>query len=360
MEVTTNCRVLVLFGGVSSEHEVSRMSACSILSNLDRERFTPITVGITKDGRWLHTTAAPTAIRDGSWEQEPGLCPAILSPDRSHKGLLLLDPSGTTTLPVDLVFPVLHGKNGEDGTIQGLCELCGIPYVGCGVLASAVCMDKEFTHLLLSKAGIATAQFVTVYREEPIDAILSRLTAAGVSFPVFVKPANAGSSVGVSKANNAQDLSAALALGFLHDHKVLIEETLVGKEVECAVLGNRQPIAAGSIGEIEPLRALYDYEGKYCDDTTRLHIPARVSGEIALEVRRVAVEAYRLLGCRGLCRVDFFVLEPSGKVVLNELNTLPGFTDISMYPKLFCHDGISYAALLTRLIECGLNQKEER
>lgn len=347
--------VAVLFGGVSSEHEVSRMSVTSVIRNLDPRRYELILLGITKDGRWLRYTGPVEKIISGEWENCPQDCtPAVISPDASHHGILLLD-SSNTVLHVDVVFPVLHGKNGEDGTVQGLFELAQIPYVGCGVLASADCMDKEVTHILLAKAGIPMAKFTVAHAAEmgDFDALEARVSGE-VPYPIFVKPANAGSSVGVSRADDREGLRRALELAFQNDEKAVLEETLTGREVECAMMGNLTPIASRP-GEIVPCNEFYDYEAKYLDDASELHIPARLSQEQEETLRRLAVSAYQAMGCRGLSRVDFFVTEKRG-VVLNELNTLPGFTNISMYPKLMQHMGMSYSELLDKLIALALEE----
>lgn len=345
--------VAVLFGGVSSEHEVSRMSVTSVIGNLDPQRYDLILLGITKDGRWLRYTGAVEKIISGEWENCIQDCtPAVISPDASHHGILLLDGSGTV-LRVDVVFPVLHGKNGEDGTVQGLFELAQIPYVGCNVLASADCMDKEVTHIRLARAGIPMAKFTVAHACEmrDFDALEARVSGE-VPYPIFVKPANAGSSVGVSRADDKEGLRRSLELAFQNDGKAILEETLTGREVECAVIGNDNPIASRP-GEIVPCNEFYDYEAKYLDDASELHIPARLSQEQEETLRRLAVSAYRAMGCSGLSRVDFFVTKTRG-VVLNELNTLPGFTNISMYPKLMQHMGMSYSGLLDKLIALAL------
>lgn len=350
--------VAVLFGGVSSEHEISRLSVTSVLNNIDTHRYTPVTVGITKDGRWLRYNGDVAKIADGAWEQEQkNLIPCVLSPDRAHHGLLLLHPDGRfEAMHIDVVFPVLHGKNGEDGTIQGLLEMAGIPYVGCNVIASANCMDKDIAKRLFTQAGIPNAHFIAVKKSDmaDFDDIAQRVERE-LAYPAFVKPANAGSSVGVGRAENTAALRAALLEAFKEDSKVIIEETLRGAEVECAVMGNENPVASRVVGEIEPLRGLYDYDGKYRDGSTKLHIPARLSAAQTENVRVMAVKAYRALGCRGLARVDFFLM-PSG-AVLNEINTMPGFTSISMYPKLFMQSGLTYSEILTKLITFALSEK---
>lgn len=353
----TKPTVAVLFGGVSSEHEVSCLTAASILENLDRERWRPLAVGITKEGAWRLCPGdlAPSAVADGSWAADPGLRPAILSPDREHHGLWLFDgKEGWRLTRVDVLFPALHGKNGEDGAVQGLAQLAGIPMVGCGVAASALCMDKDLAKTFLSARGIPVAKWIAVTRESRDDAALAGEVEEKLGWPVFVKPASDGSSVGVSRVDSPEGLSAALDEAFRSGPKVIIEEAVAGAEVECAVMGNRGgAFPSAVLGEIVPKRALYDYEGKYLDGSTDLYIPARLPREQTEAIREAAVTAYRLLECAGLARVDFFAL-PDGGFVLNEVNTLPGFTSISMWPKLMTASGMTYPEILTRLIELAL------
>lgn len=348
-------RVCILFGGVSSEHEVSLRSATSVLKHIDRSRYEVIMVGITKDGRWLRCRGDIDSLSTGAWEHEEPITHCMLSPDRSHGGLLELSESGPVPVPVDVVFPVLHGKNGEDGTVQGLLALAGIPCVGCGVLASAVCMDKAVSHTLLVAAGVPKTGLVALTRADTADfEVLEQRLAAELGYPMFVKPANAGSSVGVTKARDAVSLRDALSLAFHHDRKIVVEKLLLGKEIECAVMGGDDPIASDVLGEIAPKNEFYDYEGKYLDDSTDLYVPARIADMTVVEnVRQTAIKAYRALGCTGLARVDFFVGD-DGAVTLNEINTIPGFTSISMYPKLFEASGVPYGEIITRLIEYAL------
>ncbi len=332
------------------------MSAASILRNLDPEKFETVTLGITKDGRWLRYTGSVENIENGTWKDDPQNRTAFLSPDKASAGLIVLEPNGGCTRErIDVIFPVLHGKNGEDGTVQGLFTLCGIPYVGCGPLASAVCMDKAVTHSLLSNWNIEQAHYLWFYSDRYLadgEGIRRRIEAR-LNFPVFVKPANAGSSVGVTKVRTPEALDDAIRLAMEHDGKVVVEEGIVGQEVECAVLGNRGKATASGVGEIGAGAEFYDYDDKYKNGTAQLFIPARIPEETAEEIRKTAVRAYNLLGCDGLARVDFFVTAKEGKVILNEINTLPGFTSISMYPKLWTAAGVSYPALLDALIGCA-------
>ncbi len=351
--------VCVVFGGASSEYEISLMSASSILRNLDTEKFDIVTLGITKDGRWYLYTGDVSAIEDGTWLHHPENRSAFLSPDRNVSGLVILEKDGTCSVrKIDVIFPVLHGKNGEDGTIQGLFQLSGIPFVGCGTLASAICMDKAVTHSLLASANIEQAHYLWFYADRYAanrEKILNKI-AARLNFPIFVKPANAGSSVGITKVTSSEGLDEAIRIAAEQDVKIVVEEGIVGQEVECAVLGNRGQSEASIVGEIGAAAEFYDYDDKYKNGEAQLYIPARIDPETAEEIRKTAVRAYNLLGCDGLSRVDFFVTEKDKKVILNEINTLPGFTSISMYPKLWEACGLSYSALLEKLILCALEK----
>ncbi|MEF2801027.1 MAG: D-alanine--D-alanine ligase family protein [Acutalibacter sp.] len=356
MNKSAKLSLAVIFGGVSSEHEVSRMSVTSILENLSNERYEVHMVGITKEGRWLLYTGPVEDILSGAWEQGP-VTPAFLSPDPSVHGLVALRDGKAETIHVDVIFPALHGKNGEDGTIQGLFQLSGIPYVGCDTESSAICMDKAVTHSLLSSADIEQAHYLWFYADRfdaAPDTIKNKIQAR-LDFPVFVKPASAGSSVGVSKVERFEDLDQAIRKAAREDKKVVVEEGITGQEVEVAVLGNRD-CDASLVGEIGASAQFYDYDDKYINGTSQLYIPARIPEEVSEKIRQTAVRAYRLLGCSGLARVDFFVTAGDNRVILNEINTLPGFTSISMYPKLWMAMGLSYGELLDKLIELALQR----
>lgn len=356
MNKSAKLSLAVIFGGVSSEHEVSRMSVTSILENLSNEQYEVHMVGITKEGRWLLYTGPVEDILSGAWEQGP-VTPAFLSPDPSVHGLVALRDGKAETIHVDVIFPALHGKNGEDGTIQGLFQLSGIPYVGCDTESSAICMDKAVTHSLLSSADIEQAHYLWFYADRfdaAPDTIKNKIQAR-LDFPVFVKPSNAGSSVGVSKVERFEDLDQAIRKAAREDKKVVVEEGITGQEVEVAVLGNRD-CDASIVGEIGASAQFYDYDDKYINGTSQLYIPARIPQEVSEKIRQTAVRAYRLLGCSGLARVDFFVTAGDNRVILNEINTLPGFTSISMYPKLWMAMGLSYGELLDKLIELALQR----
>lgn len=349
---------LILFGGVSSEHDVSTVSACSVIKNIPTDKYNVIKVGIAKDGRWFKYDGDVENLPEDKWlDDTANLAKAVVSPDRQDHGIIVFGENGTQTIYIDVCFPVLHGKNGEDGTIQGFLQVAGIPFVGCDMLASATCMDKVMTNTLADAAGIAQAKWLGLdeytYRKNPEMYI--EKAAEYLGFPIFVKPANAGSSVGVSKAKDKAGLAAAIDTAFKEDCKLVLEEGITGQEVECAVLGNEEPIASVP-GEIEPANDFYDFEAKYVNPASLLHIPARLSEEKLEEVREAAKNAYKALGCSGLTRVDFFVRESDGKVMLNEPNTIPGFTSISMYPKLFAASGIPYSELIDRLFTYAMEK----
>ena len=352
-------KLAVIFGGVSSEHDISCLSAASILRNLDREKYEVYPVGITQDGRWYYCPdCTADTVENGEWERLSGKIPALLPPDRSVHGLVLLRDGKAETVRLDCVFPVLHGVGGEDGTMQGLLELAGIPYVGCGVAASANSMDKSITKVLVDAAGVRQAKYYLALRydfERNAEGVVRTAADRLGSFPVFVKPCSQGSSVGVAKANDMLELAAGLTEAFKLDDKVLVEEFIDGHEVECAVLGNHSPIAS-TVGEIAPAQEFYTFDAKYKDEASQLYIPAHITPQQIETVRQNALRVYAALGCRGLSRVDFFVTHADGEVVFNELNSIPGFTSISMYPKLFAHEGIDYPALLDRLIGLALEE----
>lgn len=353
--------VVVLFGGVSSEHQVSCVSAASILKNADKEKYNLLPVGITKDGQWfLYESDNTEPLENGVWLDSECLTPAILSPDRKTHGLVVFRGGGLETVYVDCVFPVLHGANGEDGTMQGLLEIAGIPYVGPGVAASANGMDKSITKIIAKHAGVRQAEFYLALRsefEKGANAVTEAAENTIGSYPVFVKPCSSGSSVGVSKAKDRETLKKGLADAFKHDSKVLVEEFIDGHEVEVAVLGNDEPIASIA-GEVAPTQEFYTYDAKYRDDSSALYIPARIDDKAMQTVREAAVKVYRALGCEGLSRVDFFCTYKDDEIVFNEINTIPGFTSISMYPKLFQHGGLAYAALIDRLIALAMEKTE--
>lgn len=342
--------VAILFGGCSSEYSVSLDSACSVLENIDREKFCPIPIGITREGDWYLYRGELSKIRDGSWAESPDRVTVTVSPDRSeHRLILLFEDGGREELPVDVVFPVLHGKNGEDGRVQGIFELAGIPLAGCGTLASALCMDKDRSHKLAEHAGIRVPKSVVVRGLDEID----RLTAfvGEVGYPVFVKPIRAGSSIGVSKVTRPEDLLPALELALSQDREAAVEEAIDGFEVACAVLGSgrEEELLCGELAELELVGGFFDFTEKYTHNTCKVHIPARISPEKAEEIKAVAKKVYNVLGCEVFARVDIF-LKPDGEIVFNEINTIPGFTELSLYPAMMKAAGISFTEVLSRII----------
>ncbi len=342
----------VIFGGASSEHEVSLLSAASVLRNLDMTKYTVHTIGISKAGGWYYYTGNAETMSELKNPDAWNFDRAVISPDRDEKAILRFTENGVEKYPVDVVFPVLHGKNGEDGTIQGLFELAGIPYVGPGVIGSAVCMDKCMAKIVFAHAGIPQANWVEVRAgEDKCDEIEEKL-----GYPCFVKPANAGSSMGITKAHDRAELEEGLKTAFLHDEKVLVEEMMYGTEVESSVIGNLEPECAPVVGEIAPAAEFYDYDAKYNNAASILTIPAKLDSAIVQKVREYAVRAYRACECRGLSRVDFFVNKETDDIRLNEINTIPGFTSISMYAKLWEASGTGYGALVDRLIEYAVKR----
>lgn len=347
---------LIIFGGKSSEYEVSLQSAYSVIKNIPNDKYNIVLLGITKDGKWRLFEGNPEKIPSGEWIK--GNCtPAVLNPDFGSNELLVFRGNETETIHIDAVFPVLHGKNGEDGTIQGVFEMAGIPYVGCGVLASAMSMDKAITNMTADKFSVPQAKWLSIttyeYEKNKDDFIEKCISYLGL--PVFVKPANAGSSVGISKAKTKEELFAAMEIAFKEDSKVVAEESIDGREIECAILGNEDPIAS-VVGEIVPCNEFYDYNAKYIDGDSTLIIPADISKEKSDEVQDYAVKIYKEHGASGLSRVDFFLRRSDNSVLFNEINTLPGFTSISMHSKLFEESGIPYSELLDRLITLALER----
>lgn len=351
--------VCVLFGGMSPEHEVSLRSAESVLNHLDPNKYNIFPVGITKDGDWMLFDGKDySMLPSGQWQHCPGNRRAAISPIRGQ-GLLRFEGDCVVRERIDVVFPVLHGENGEDGAMQGLLQMAGIPYVGPHVAASAVAMDKTLTKLVADQAGVPQADWYLVHRGDlghHMDTVISRVEEK-FQYPVFVKPAGTGSSVGVSKAADRDKLKEALLAAAVYDEKILVEEFVRGREVEVAVMGNDNPVAS-VCGEIDSGADFYDYDAKYITDTSVAYIPARIDEEISESVRDLAVRVYRSIGCRGLSRVDFFVTYADNRVVFNEINTLPGFTSISMYPKLFEASGVPYAQLIDSLIELAMEGEQ--
>lgn len=349
--------IAVLFGGQSSEHEVSCMSAANIISNINKEYYEMILIGITKEGKWLKVNSLEE-IQNGTWKNSD--IEAVLSPDAKDKAVLLIEKDKVRKQKVDVVFPALHGLYGEDGTIQGILELAQIPYVGCGVLASSIAMDKLYTKIVVNTLGIRQAEYVAVRKRELSDMknVLDKVENT-LKYPVFVKPSNAGSSCGVSKAQNGEELEKALNKAAEYDRKILVEETIIGRELECAVLGGRDGEASG-VGEILAAADFYDYDAKYNNQESKTVLSPVLPEGKEEEIRKAAVEIFKALDGYGLSRVDFFLEESTKEVIFNEMNTLPGFTGISMYPKLWEAKGIGKEELINKLIETALERAEMR
>lgn len=351
---------LIVFGGVSSEHIVSCVSASSIIRNIPKDKYNVIMLGVTNQGEMLVYEGDFEVLKNDGWLRDKSkLKKAVISTDRADHGIIVFNENGYEKIRIDVCFPVMHGKNGEDGTMQGLLTIAGIPYVGCNTMASAVCMDKAMTNAICDVNNIPQAKwkYITEYDFSLRGREFVRECEEYLGLPVFIKPANAGSSVGVVKAKTVEDIQRGLDYAFKFDSRVVVEETIVGAEVECAVMGNDEPFA-GAVGEIEPSNEFYDFEAKYESDSG-LHIPARISEEKIKEVQEQAIRAYKAWGCTGLARVDFFVRYSDGAVLLNEPNTLPGFTNISMYPMLMEKAGVSYGDLIDRLCTLAIDKWEK-
>lgn len=349
--------VVIFFGGCSSEYSVSLESAAGVIRNLDREQYTPLPVGITRQGDWYHYTGPEDRIASDTWHQDMSHCtPAALSPCRSAHQLLVYGENSVKKMPLDVALPVLHGRNGEDGTLQGLIELAGIPLAGCGTLASALCMDKDRAHRLASLTGIRTPKALVLdaplEKEDAPAWEMIRTFALQTGFPLYVKPVKAGSSYGVTRVISPDGLEAALELAFTYDNQVILEENIPGFEVGCAVLGSRD-LFIGEVDEIELSGGFFDYTEKYTLKTSSIHVPARIPVHKADQIKLAAKKVYRALGCSGFARVDLF-LTPEGEIVFNEINTIPGFTEHSRYPGMMKAAGLSFTEVLNRILSQAL------
>lgn len=350
--------VAIIFGGKSGEHDVSLLSAASVLQALDQSQFKPFPVGISKTGEWLLGSVAVDYLKEH-------LEPAFLQELKEQLQLQDIPAYQGKQLPsyyfhefLDVVFPVLHGTFGEDGTIQGMLEMASLPYVGAGVLASSVGMDKSISKILFEAAGLPQAKYLSFFSYEQKQHIID-LVESHLGYPCFVKPANLGSSVGISKANDQQSLKSAIEIASQYDRKIVIEEFVPAREIEVAVLGNDEPKASVP-GEIVSSNDFYDYEAKYISGTSKMQIPAKLPVETAEAIREMAVRAYKAIDGSGLARVDFFVRKDNGAILINEINTMPGFTAYSMYPKMWEHNGLVYTNLITELIELGIKRYQAK
>ncbi|OIP74878.1 MAG: D-alanine--D-alanine ligase [Candidatus Infernicultor aquiphilus] len=357
-------KVGIIFGGRSGEHEVSFCSASSIIKAINRDKYIVIPIGITKEGRWISPYESALALESGKIE---GKSTVILVNNPSGKSLISIDnhqefKKETWEGKLDVIFPVLHGPYGEDGTIQGLLELADIPYVGAGVASSAVSMDKELMKTIFRQKSLPVLKWLTIKRKDwqkDKEEILS-LIQNTFEFPLFVKPTNLGSSVGITKVHRKEELEKALDLASSYDRKILIEEGLEGaREIECSVLGNDEP-QTSVVGEVKPAGEFYDYDSKYIDQATQLIIPADLPEEVSEKVRKIALCAFQAIDAAGMARVDFFVTKKENKIYLNEINTIPGFTSVSMYPRLWEASGVSYSKLIDRLIQLALERYQDK
>ncbi|MGF7145993.1 D-alanine---D-serine ligase [Anaerotaenia torta] len=342
--------IAVLFGGQSTEYEVSLQSACSVIENLNPEKYHVILLGITRQGEWLKYSGSTSQIQEDSWSRHPSCLPAVISPDRKAHGILVTEDGKVTAIPIDAAFPVLHGRNGEDGTVQGLLEMAGIPCIGCGTLSSALCMDKDIAHKLIRLSGIKTPESVVL--DAPVSPNELYKMTADLQYPLFVKPVNSGSSFGITKVNAQSELWDAILTASRHDRKVIIEEAVAGFEVGCAVLGN-ETLTIGQVDEIELEQGFFDYTEKYTLKTSKIHMPARIDEDTANRVKQTAASIYRTLGCRGLARVDMF-LTPGKEIVFNEVNTIPGFTSHSRYPNMLKGIGMTFPQIIEELIRLAM------
>ena len=361
---TKKLRVGIIFGGRSGEHEVSYCSATSIINAIDKNKYTVIPIGITKQGKWISPQETARALQSGKIE---GKSSVVLLSDPSSKALIFIDSNqGLNKSPdlekLDVIFPVLHGPYGEDGTVQGLLELANIPYVGAGVAASAISMDKDLMKIIFQQKGLLVLKWLAIKRKEwRVDKgkTLS-LVQKNFEYPLFVKPTNLGSSVGITKVHEKEELEKAIDLASSYDRKILIEQGLEeAREIECSVLGNDEP-RVSVVGEVKPAGEFYDYDSKYIDEGTQLIVPADLPDKVSKEVQQIALRAFRAVDAAGMARVDFFVTKKENKIYLSEINTIPGFTSVSMYPRLWQATGISYPELIDRLIQLALERHQDK
>ena len=346
--------VAVIFGGVSSEHDVSLSSANTIVNNMDRNKYTVIPIYITKEGKWLLYDGDIQNLKAINWEVQG--TQAFISPDATLKHIVRIVNDTVKYITVDVIFPVLHGSNGEDGTVQGLFELSQIPYVGCNLTSSAISMDKSITKKILESININQSAYILYNKHDEITEEIYNKININIGYPCFVKPCNAGSSFGVSKVDNKEDLQLAIQNALVFDEKVIIEKAIFGRELECAVLGDgSKNTIASCIGEVIAGNDFYDYDAKYNNDESKTVINPELEISIVQEIQNLALTIFKELGCCGLSRVDFFLENNTNKVIFNEINTLPGFTDISMYPMLMEASGVPIDEVIDKLIDIAMN-----
>ena len=347
-------KLAILFGGKSDEYSVSLHSAAAIIKNVPEELFDVTLVGITQEGKWLLYEGTADKVNDDTWHKG-SLNPVFLNMGNDYKGLVKLNLDSNTfeKIEIDCIFPVLHGRNGEDGTIQGLCQMSGIPFVGCDMTSSAVCMDKGFTHIICENAGIKTAPYIVAVNSTKLN--VKKLyddAYKKLSLPMFIKPANNGSSIGISKVRNYDEFEKGIMEAFQFDNKVVIEKMIEGFEIGCAVIGN-EDLIIGEVDEIDTKNDFFDYVEKYSQHNSKIYCPARISDELKAEAKQIAERTYRALGCKGLSRVDMFVT-PENEIYLNEINTIPGLTDLSRYPSMLRKIGMEYRDLIVKLVELAM------
>lgn len=342
-------RVCVIFGGASSEYDISLMSASSVIGNLDKDLYEIINVGITKDGRWYRYYGGVEEILTNEWHLE-NCNPILINPSKKLESFIEIKNEQLIPLTIDVVFPVLHGKYGEDGSIQGLLEIIGIPYIGCGVASSAICMDKDYAHKLVDKEGIKVPKNLAIDRNLQEDEVLNFIKE--VHYPVYIKPANEGSSIGMTKAESENQLFMGIKEAFRYDNKVVLEENIDGFEVGCAIIG-KEELIVGTVDELEVPDGFFDFEEKYSLVKSKIHVPARIDEDLKQRIVNTGKDIYRILGCSGLSRVDMFV-DRDKNIFFNEVNTMPGFTTGSRFPNMLLHSHMSYIELLNELIEMEL------
>jgi D-alanine---D-serine ligase len=344
-------KIAIIFGGCSTEYDVSLQSAYAVINHINMNQYEVILLGITRQGKWYRYIGNVENIKDNTWYDDPTNIPALISPNREDHGIIELHDNNIVKVPIDAAFPVMHGKNGEDGTIQGLIEMAGIPLVGCDTLSSAICMDKDVAHKLVSLAGVKVPNSMVFHMDDSISTIITKTNT--LHYPLFVKPMKSGSSIGITKVDKPDQLVSAVINAAIHDDTIIIEENIEGFEVGCAVLGNNDLII-GEVDEIELSNGFFDYTEKYTLKSSYIHMPARIDAETANKIKNTAITIYKALKCKGFARVDMF-LTPTGEIVFNEVNTIPGFTSHSRYPNMLKGIGISFEDIIDKLLTLALS-----
>ena len=344
--------IAILFGGCSPEYNVSLQSASAVISHINNALYATVLIGITRKGDWLLYEGELSCIPSDTWHTSGKCTPVCFSPDRTNSGFFKYTSAGFKQIHIDAAFPILHGQNGEDGTVQGMLELAGIPIIGCGCLASSLCMDKYRAHQLVSASGITVPESILIGKSAPIDEVSS--LAAVIGYPVFIKPVRAGSSFGISKIHSASNLPAAVHKALVYDDAIILEETISGFEVGCAIIG-KDYLTVGEVDKIELAQEFFDYDEKYTLKSSQIYVPAPIHPSLAAKIKKTAIKIYHVLGCDGFARVDMFLTE-SGKIVFNEVNTIPGFTSHSRFPNMLKAAGMTFDQIIERIIEQGLSE----